>query len=189
MSRSDTHGLGPLFERSRQGDDAARGELLLCLRAYLKALAHSWLGPELARRLDASSIAQESVVRIEAHWSDLRGRSVPQLLAWARRIAHNVAADRVRRLGNAAAAAEEAGDVPASGAGPFDVLAGEEEAARVAAALEQLSPPRREVIVARLLDGLSFEAVAERMGKQSGAVRVLFLRAVEQLRQILGDQT
>jgi len=189
MSRSDTHGLGPLFERSRHGDDAARGELLLCLRAYLKALARSWLGTELARRLDASSIAQESVVRIEAHWADLRGQTVPQLLAWARRIAHNVAADRVRRLGSTPAAADEAEDVPAPDAEPLDLLVGEEEAARVAAALEELSPPRREVIVARLLDGLPFEAVATRMGKQCGAVRVLFMRAVEQLRQILESES
>jgi RNA polymerase sigma-70 factor (ECF subfamily) len=128
------------------------------------------------------------VVRIEAHWADLRGQTVPQLLAWARTIAHNVAVDRVRRLGNVAAG-EELGDVVACGLEPLELLAGVEEAVRVAAALEQLPPPRREVIVARLFDGLPFEAVAERMGRRCGAVRVLFKRAVEQLRQILRESS
>src|SRR5262245_31258311 len=98
MSQPDPYGLGPLFERSRNGEAAARGNLFEQLRSYLKALVRSWLGPELARRLDESSIAQESLLRIEKGWGGFRGQSVPELLGWARRIAFNVAADRRRRL-------------------------------------------------------------------------------------------
>jgi RNA polymerase sigma-70 factor (ECF subfamily) len=189
MSPSDTHGLGPLLERSRAGDGAARGALLGHLRPYLQALIRSWLGHELARQLDDSSIAQESLLRIEHGWDGFRGQTVPQLLAWARRISHNLAIDRIRRLqGGAAAAGDALAAVPAPGPEPLDVLVHEEDAARLAMALERLPPPRCDVIVARLLDGLPFETVALRLGKTSGAVRVLFKRAVEQLRHLLEDE-
>src|SRR5213593_1280003 len=98
MSHADPHGLGPLFERSRHGDGAARAALLGQLRPFLKALVRSWLGHELARQLDDSSIAQESLVRIANGWDNFRGQTVPELLAWTRRIAFNLAADRVNRL-------------------------------------------------------------------------------------------
>lgn len=189
MSPSDPHGLGPLFARSHNGDVAARGELLGKLRPYLKALVRSWLGPELARRLDDSSIAQESLLRIEKGWDGFRGQTLPQLLAWARQIALNLARDRKSRLvGGPAPAGDVLEAVPAANPNPLDALVHEEDAARLAAALERLPPPRREVIVFRLLDGLPFEAVAQQMGKTSGAVRVLFKRAVEQLRHTLENE-
>jgi RNA polymerase sigma-70 factor (ECF subfamily) len=187
MSAADPHGLGPLFERSRNGDDAAHGELLGRLGPYLKALVRSWLGPELARRLGESSIAQECLVRVQQGWDGFRGQSVPELLGWARRIALNLATDRKRRLGGAAVGGEALAAVADDGPAPLDVLVHEEEALRVAAALEQLSEPRRAVIVARLMDDLPFEEVARRLGRKSGAIRVLFLRAVAQLRKILED--
>jgi RNA polymerase sigma-70 factor (ECF subfamily) len=96
--------------------------------------------------------------------------------------------DRLRRLQGGAAVGDALPDVAAAGPEPLDVLVHEEDAARLAAALERLPPPRRAVIVARLLDGLPFETVAVRLGKTSGAVRVLFKRAVEQLRQLLEEQ-
>jgi DNA-directed RNA polymerase specialized sigma24 family protein len=38
------------------------------------------------------------------------------------------------------------------------------------------------------VDGVPFEEIARRMGKTSGALRVLFKRAVEQLREMLEDE-
>jgi RNA polymerase sigma-70 factor (ECF subfamily) len=37
----------------------------------------------------------------------------------------------------------------------------------------------------RNLEGLSFEEVARRMGRTSGAIRALWLRALDRLRQLL----
>jgi RNA polymerase sigma-70 factor (ECF subfamily) len=49
--------------------------------------------------------------------------------------------------------------------------------------LARLKPAYRDVLVLRNLKGLSFEEVARRMGRSSGAVRVLWLRALGLLRQ------
>ncbi len=58
-------------------------------------------------------------------------------------------------------------------------------AARVADQLARLSSDYREVLVLRNLEGLPFSEVALRMGRSAGAVRILWVRAVDQLRQLL----
>jgi RNA polymerase sigma-70 factor (ECF subfamily) len=50
--------------------------------------------------------------------------------------------------------------------------------------LGRLSSQHREVIVLRNLQGLSFEEVADRMGRNVGAVRMLWLRAIEKFKQV-----
>ena len=58
-----------------------------------------------------------------------------------------------------------------------------ESAVRLADHLQRLRPDYREVIVLRNLQGLPFEEVAERLERSSGAVRMLWLRAIQQLRE------
>jgi len=58
----------------------------------------------------------------------------------------------------------------------------------VADQLAQLPPDYREVIVLRNLEGLPFAQVAKRMGRTSGAVRILWLRALDHLRQMQTDE-
>jgi RNA polymerase sigma-70 factor (ECF subfamily) len=55
----------------------------------------------------------------------------------------------------------------------------------VADALAELPVDYRDVIVLRHIEGLPFEAVAERMGRSTGAVRMLWLRALKVLRETL----
>ncbi len=54
--------------------------------------------------------------------------------------------------------------------------------------LARLPADYREVIVLRNLEGLAFAEVARRMGRTPGAVRVLWVRAVDQLRQLLEQE-
>ena len=56
-----------------------------------------------------------------------------------------------------------------------DLLAGQ---------LARLPAAYREVLVLRNLEGLAFGEVARRMGRSAGAVRVLWLRALEHLRRL-----
>ena len=53
----------------------------------------------------------------------------------------------------------------------------------LANALAELPKDYREVIMLRHIEGLSFEEVAKRMERTSGAVRMLWLRALEKLRK------
>jgi RNA polymerase sigma-70 factor (ECF subfamily) len=51
--------------------------------------------------------------------------------------------------------------------------------------IARLPEDYRDVLVLRHLEGLPFEEVGRRMGRSSGAVRMLWLRALEHLRQLL----
>ena len=43
----------------------------------------------------------------------------------------------------------------------------------------------REVLILRKLEGMAFDEVSRRMGRTTGAVRVLWFRAIDRLRQLL----
>jgi RNA polymerase sigma-70 factor (ECF subfamily) len=68
---------------------------------------------------------------------------------------------------------------------PSDQAQRRELAAILADQLARLKPEYREVIVLRNLEGLAFEEVARRMGRTAGSVRMLWLRALDRLKQLL----
>jgi RNA polymerase sigma-70 factor (ECF subfamily) len=72
--------------------------------------------------------------------------------------------------------------LPAKGASPSAPLQANEDSVRIADQLSRLKPQHREVIVLRVLQGLSFEEIAVRMDRSGGAVRMLWLRALETLK-------
>jgi RNA polymerase sigma-70 factor (ECF subfamily) len=193
MAHSDPHQLGALWEQSRSGSVQARDALMGKLRAYVKALIRSWLGPDLARQLGDSDIAQEALLKITQNYASFRGQSLPELLGWAKRIAYHATLDRKSRPAGPAGAGQASADVlqalPADEPPPLQVLADEEDAVRLAEALERLSPARRDVIHARLFDRWSFAEISRRTGRREGALRVLFVRAVRQLRTFLDLET
>jgi len=58
-----------------------------------------------------------------------------------------------------------------------------EQEVLLAEVLERLPVDYREVIILRNLEGLSHEQVAERMQRSPGAVRMLWVRALQELRR------
>jgi RNA polymerase sigma-70 factor (ECF subfamily) len=60
---------------------------------------------------------------------------------------------------------------------------------RLANALMQLPEHYQEVIVLRHLEELSFPAVARQMERSLDSVKKLWIRALVQLRQVLGDSS
>jgi RNA polymerase sigma-70 factor, ECF subfamily len=55
-------------------------------------------------------------------------------------------------------------------------------------ALTQLGEDHREVIVLHHLEGLGWDEVARRMGRSAGAVRMLWTRALRQLRPLIDER-
>jgi RNA polymerase sigma-70 factor (ECF subfamily) len=55
-------------------------------------------------------------------------------------------------------------------------------------ALARLGEDQREVIVLHHLEGLGWDEVARRMGRSPGAVRMLWTRALKQLRPLIDEQ-
>ena len=59
---------------------------------------------------------------------------------------------------------------------------------RVTAALAELPADYQEVVVLRNLQRLSFNDVAERMGRSRPAVQMLWMRAIKKLQEAMGSE-
>lgn len=194
---------GQLLAEARQGRSDSLGALLELYRNYLHLVARTQIDLHLQGRLNPSDLVQETYFEACRHFGQFRGTSEKELLAWLRRIlvrklAHEVekqvlAQKRdVRRevsLGQQLAALERSSvnleaALVSQWSSPSAQAQRRERAAIVADQLARLPAQHREVIVLRNLEGLSFDEVARRMRKSPGAVRVLWLRALDRLREM-----
>jgi RNA polymerase sigma-70 factor (ECF subfamily) len=106
------------------------------------------------------------------------------LQAYLYRIAHNWITDSYRREPQPSFELDEnlhAADQPTPAQSVDENL----QQARMRAALHQLTPDQRQVIVLRFLEGWENEEVAVLLNKPIGAVKALQHRALEALRKIL----
>lgn len=182
----DAGGLEHLLAQAQRGDQASRDELLRGIRAGVLRFL-------LARGLpdhDADDLAQETclgVLRALPQWQDV-GRPV---WAFVFAVVRNKIADRARSL----AARRDvpvghdsylADTVAEPRPGPLALVESDEAAARVRALIETLPPTQQEVIMLRVIVGLSTADTAATLGLTPGSVRVLQHRAVTALRARLG---
>jgi RNA polymerase sigma-70 factor (ECF subfamily) len=177
------------LSRCRDGDRPSLDDLFDRWRPLLRLQARRLLGPDLAARVDPSDVVQESFTQAFENLPDFRGQTEAQWVAWLRRIVAGQAAKarRHHRAARRSPRREQAPDsgAAASGKSPSSAVLNEEEAARLAAAVERLPTMMREVVLRRVFDGESFDAIAAALGCSAGAARVTWTRALRRLRQVL----
>jgi RNA polymerase sigma-70 factor (ECF subfamily) len=190
-----------LLRRARNGQIDARGVLLQWYGNYLNLLASTQLDRRLRPRMNPSDLVQETLLAAHRDFLDFRGETQPELLGWLRQIlihtlhrmidAHLKAGKRdIRRevaMDRACTSIENsatnlAAFLPARGDSPSSPMRAREGEVEFAHKLSHLRPTYQQVIILRILQGLSFDEIAERMGRSSGAVRMLWLRALEQFK-------
>jgi RNA polymerase sigma-70 factor (ECF subfamily) len=173
---------------ARAGDRAAFGQFVEGYRAYLKTVAHRVLAERLPS--DGSDVVQNGLSLAFEHLAQFRGQEPAAFLGWLASIVRNEAlrvlrrADREQPLPDGPAG----GEVPGSSSSPDARASRREEAARLLAALQRLPEDYRTVIELRNWQELRFEIVAQRMGRTSPAVRKLWNRAMDRLREEVGDE-
>jgi RNA polymerase sigma-70 factor (ECF subfamily) len=193
-----------LLSAARQGRRECLGTLLELYRNYLYLVARTQLDLHVQAQINPSDLVQEAFLEASRDFGQFRGHTEGELLAWLRRIlVHNLAhlvekvtqaqkrsvrrevslEEHLKTLDQSAAKVEAA--LLCQGSSPSAQAQRREQAALLADQLAQLPTTYREVIVLRSLEGLAFEEVARRMGRSSGAVRALWLRALDQLRRLL----
>jgi RNA polymerase sigma-70 factor (ECF subfamily) len=202
---SDASSLTPrLLSAAINGESESLGQLLQLYCNYLKLMATTQLDQKLRTRLSPSDIVQETLFEAHRDFHQFRGASEGEFLAWLRRILVNNLARMVERhvlaekrdvrrevsLEAMGASLERstarlAAVLAGSGTSPSSGAERHEHGIALADELAKLPPHYREVIVLRHIEGLPFNVIADRMNRSSGAVRMLWMRSVAQLREQL----
>jgi RNA polymerase sigma-70 factor (ECF subfamily) len=170
-------------------------------RSYLLLLASRHLGGR-AGRLDASDLVQQTLLEAWRELERFRGETAGQQAAWLRQIlARNLAdAERaqlravrdVRRERSleaelAGSSAQLAGWLAADPSAPSRRLDRDEQAVRLAEALNQLPDAQREALVLQHWHGLTLAQIGERLDRAPVAVAGLLKRGLRRLRELLGE--
>jgi RNA polymerase sigma-70 factor (ECF subfamily) len=187
--------LADLLARARAGDGEAAGLLLEKYRPYLRILAERQLDQNLAARLDASDLVQQTCLSVLGRLPQFDGRDEAQFIAWLRTVHENNIRDAIREHLQTAkrAAGREVSVTPEDLAARLRasspsqrVLVGE-SAAELAAALLELPPDQREAVRLRYLEGRSLAEIAERMERSVVAAAGLVKRGLIQLRKTMRE--
>lgn len=132
---------------------------------------------------DSESLANEVLVRVFGAIGGFAGTQV-QFRAWVFTIARNLVFDEGRRQAKRPVTRlMDPGSLPETEAAPDDDHLDEME--RAERLLGLLTDEQREVVVLRVIAGLSVEETAQVVGRRPGAVRALQHRALAQLRHQL----
>ncbi|MER5867992.1 SigE family RNA polymerase sigma factor [Kitasatospora sp. NPDC002040] len=130
----------------------------------------------------AQDLVQNTLAKMFTVWGRLRrGRDEPGLDAYARKVLLRMylSQQRLRRSGEVVSA--ELPEPSAHSGGQSDLRL------TLVAALAQLPPRNRMVVVLRYLEDQSVEDVAELLEVSPGAVKSLTTRSLAKLREVLGN--
>lgn len=171
-----------LLARARAHDEAALNELFTRYLAPLRRWARGRL-PRWTRDLrDTDDIVQETLVQTLRRIDDFEPRHEGALQAYLRQALVNRIRDEIRRVGRRPAAGELPEEPEDPAVSPLEAAIGSEAVSRYEAALQRLRPEDRELIVARVEMGNSYQQIASEQGKSSAdAARMAVGRAILRL--------
>jgi RNA polymerase sigma-70 factor (ECF subfamily) len=194
--------IDKLFASAQAGSTSCLGRLLTLYSNYLKLLIAAQLDERLRVRVSPSDIVQETFFEAHRDFAQFHGQSPAEFVAWLRRILVNnilrvveqhllaekrdvrreISLEQIgKRLEQSTARLESLLAQP--GDSPSGCAQRNEQEIILADALAELPRDYQEVILLRHIEGLPFEKVAQRMDRSNGAVRMLWLRALERLRK------
>ena len=193
-----------LLTAARGDTPASLGRLFQYYSNYLKLLVAAQLSEKLQPRCSPSDIVQETFCEAHRDFAKFRGRTEAEFLAWLKAILINNLAREVERHVLAAkrdvrrevrldamnvakerSAARLESALVDRGPSPSSDADRHERAVLLANYMAALSPDYRQVLVLRHCESLPFKEIAGRMGRSEGAIRMLWLRAISQIRDKL----
>lgn len=196
-----------LLALAARGDVQSLGRLLETYRNYIKLLASTQIHNRLGVRVSPSDVAQETFLQAHRAFDQFRGRTEAEFIGWLRRILatrlahlcekHVLAGKRdVRRevsLTDIGASLERSTArletvLADHGPSPSSSAERRENALLLADHLAELPEAYRQVLILRNLEGLPFKEVAARMDRAHGAVRMLWFRAINRLKEQLAEK-
>lgn len=180
--------MGALAASAIAGDAVARDTLLGLVRTIVHRYCRARLGRLPGSEQTADDVAQEVCIAVLSALPRYRDEGRP-FEAFVFGIAAHKVADAQRAAVRAAVPTEDLPDEADTGPGPEEAAVRSSEATIVRALLDRLPQNQRELIVLRVVVGLSADETGRALGMSSGAVRVAQHRALARLRVLATEAT
>ena len=171
-----------LLERASRGDKAAIDSLFARYLPRLRRWASGRL-PRWARDLsDTHDVVQETLLRAFKRVEALEVRGEGAFQAYLRQAVLNQIRNELRRFKRKPEAADLDSNQAAGGPSPLEAAIGGEAIERYEAALSDLKPEERELVIARIEMGYDYDELADAFGRPSpDAARKAVQRATVRL--------
>ena len=170
-----------VIHRAQQGDAQAFAELVEAYQGPVYRLA---LGMGLSPH-DAEEVAQETFVAAWRGLPNFRGDS--KFFTWIYQLTHHAAIDflrREKRHGNTVELAERP-EISGEENRPEEIVEQQGDREAVAAAMQELTPEYREILLLRYMQELDYDEIAAVLAVPTGTVKSRLNRAKAQLKEIL----
>ena len=195
MSIGTNRPFSDLVRRAREGDEAARNEILSDCQDYLMFVARRDLDDRLRAKCAPSDMVQNALMNASSAMPDFRGDTIQSLKAWLREILRNEMAMASRHfLGTAKRDVRreqisktdsqfwlQRRQIKDRMTTPSTEAVVQEDAAELRAALVRLPEDYRSVIIMRNWERLSFKQIAVRLDRTENAAKKLWGRALARL--------
>ena len=194
MSGSLSHKTQRLVTLAREGDKSALEQLCAVYGERIRRIIRLRMGTELRSKLESMDLVHEALICALTDLRDFTYRDEGDFLRWLAQIAENRIRDNIDKLhadkrdirkesplnGYAQTTTNDHHHVPqlAMSTTPSAILSKKEELDKLENAIDKLKPEYKEVIIWARIEGLSYEEIANRLGKSTNAVGHLLSRAM-----------
>jgi RNA polymerase sigma-70 factor, ECF subfamily len=180
--------MGNLAELAVRGHPIAIDTLIRQIRPMVVRYCRSRLGHISGHYHAADDVAQEVCLAILSALPRYQDMGRP-FASFVFGIAAHKVADAMRNAARLAVPVEDVPDAPDDRPGPEETVVAYLEAERAWALLARLPVNQRELLVLRIVSGLSAEETGLALGMSPGAVRVAQHRALARLRAIAVEES
>jgi RNA polymerase sigma-70 factor (ECF subfamily) len=191
------HKTQHLVGLAKAGDEAALNRLCEVYGERVRRIMRLRLDRTLRPKLDSVDIVQDALVLALDGLKDFTYKNEGDFLRWLSKIAENRLRDILdefhadkrdvnkeipfKKEGRSTEGRSIGAARPMRTTTPSVIACKKEALDRLERALDELKPEYKEIIVLKRIEGLSHAEIAERLGKNTGAVRMLLARALAAL--------
>lgn len=184
--------LDAVADRARAGDRDAVAAVYRVIRPLVVRYCRARLGSQERTFVSADDVAQEAWLAVLTALPSYRGQGWPFLAFVYNIAAHKVADAHQSAARNRAEPVPEIPDMLELADGPEAQVMQDESARQMAKLMntlvDKLPDKQRDVLVLRVVVGLSVKETAEAVGSTLGAVRVAHRRALDRLRKLVENK-
>ncbi len=192
-----------LVALAKEGNESALNQLCSVYSERVRRIIRLRLDQKLRPKLDSVDVVQDALILALGGLKDFNYRNEGDFLRWFSTIAENKLRDiwdkfhankrdihreiPFKKEGETVEGGYVGAAEPIGTTTPSVIMRKKEALDRLEKALDKLKPQYKQVVVLKRIEGLSHAEIAERLGKNSGAVRMLLARAMAALTIAYGE--